>query len=53
VLADYKVPEWLEIVSEIPRNGLGKIDRKLLRATMAFRGEAIWTHNPRLRPRTA
>jgi acyl-CoA synthetase (AMP-forming)/AMP-acid ligase II len=35
-LADYKVPEELEIVSEIPRNGLGKIDRKLLRATMAF-----------------
>jgi long-chain acyl-CoA synthetase len=34
-LADYKVPERLEIVSEIPRNGLGKIDRKLLRATMA------------------
>jgi long-chain acyl-CoA synthetase len=33
-LADYKVPERLEIVSEIPRNGLGKIDRKLLRATM-------------------
>jgi long-chain acyl-CoA synthetase len=35
-LADYKVPERLEIVSEIPRNGLGKIDRTLLRATMAF-----------------
>jgi acyl-CoA synthetase (AMP-forming)/AMP-acid ligase II len=31
-LADYKVPERLEIVSEIPRNGLGKIDRKSLRA---------------------
>jgi acyl-CoA synthetase (AMP-forming)/AMP-acid ligase II len=31
-LADYKVPERLEIVSEIPRNGLGKIDRKLCRA---------------------
>jgi hypothetical protein len=31
-----KVPERFEIVSEIPRSGLGKIDRKLLRATMAF-----------------
>ena len=52
VLADYKVPEWLEIVSEIPRNGLGKIDRKLLRATVAFRGEAIATPNSSLHPRT-
>jgi long-chain acyl-CoA synthetase len=34
-LADYKVPERLEVVSEIPRNGLGKIDRRSLRATMA------------------
>jgi hypothetical protein len=51
-LADYKVPEWLEFVSEIPRNGLGKIDRKLLRATVAFRGEAIATPNSSLHPRT-
>jgi acyl-CoA synthetase (AMP-forming)/AMP-acid ligase II len=29
-LADYKVPEWLEIVEEIPRNNLGKIDRRSL-----------------------
>ena len=29
-LADYKVPETLEIVDEIPRNTLGKIDRQLL-----------------------
>jgi len=29
-LADYKVPETLEIVYEIPRNTLGKIDRRLL-----------------------
>jgi len=27
-LADYKVPEWLEVVDEIPRNELRKIDRK-------------------------
>jgi len=31
-LADYKVPEWLEVVDEIPRNALGKIDRKSLLA---------------------
>jgi long-chain acyl-CoA synthetase len=29
-LADYKVPEWLHSVREIPRNALGKIDRKSL-----------------------
>jgi acyl-CoA synthetase (AMP-forming)/AMP-acid ligase II len=29
-LADYKVPERLKIVGEIPRNALGKIERKLL-----------------------
>ena len=31
-LADYKVPEWAIIVEEIPRNSLGKIDRKLAAA---------------------
>jgi acyl-CoA synthetase (AMP-forming)/AMP-acid ligase II len=29
-LVDYKVPESLQIVREIPRNALGKIDRHLL-----------------------
>ena len=29
-LADYKVPETLEIVDKIPRNTLGKIDRQLV-----------------------
>jgi acyl-coenzyme A synthetase/AMP-(fatty) acid ligase len=29
-LADYKVPESLKIVREIPRNALGKIDHQLL-----------------------
>jgi long-chain acyl-CoA synthetase len=33
-LADYKVPETLEIVDRIPRNTLGKIDRQLLLAMM-------------------
>jgi non-ribosomal peptide synthetase component E (peptide arylation enzyme) len=27
-LADYKVPETLEIIDQIPRNTLGKIDRQ-------------------------
>jgi long-chain acyl-CoA synthetase len=29
-IADYKIPESLTIVGEIPRNALGKVDRKLL-----------------------
>jgi long-chain acyl-CoA synthetase len=29
-LADYKIPEKLQIVGEIPRNAAGKIDRQLL-----------------------
>lgn len=29
-LADYKIPERLEVVREIPRNALGKVDRKML-----------------------
>ncbi len=33
-LADYKVPEWLTAVDEIPRNPLGKIDRGLVAAMM-------------------
>jgi long-chain acyl-CoA synthetase len=33
-LADYKVPEWLQVVDEIPRNANGKIDRGTLRALM-------------------
>jgi acyl-coenzyme A synthetase/AMP-(fatty) acid ligase len=34
-LADYKVPETLEIVDKIPRNTLGKIDRQLLLSMIA------------------
>jgi long-chain acyl-CoA synthetase len=34
LLADYKVPESIEMVDEIPRNALGKIDRKSLLALM-------------------
>jgi acyl-CoA synthetase (AMP-forming)/AMP-acid ligase II len=34
-LADYKVPETLEIVGKIPRNALGKIDRQLLLTMIA------------------
>jgi acyl-CoA synthetase (AMP-forming)/AMP-acid ligase II len=35
LLADYKVPERLEMVDVIPRNGLGKIDRKSLLAKIS------------------
>ena len=31
-LADYKVPEWLDVVDEFPRNAFGKVDRKSLLA---------------------
>ena len=35
LLADYKVPESLEMVDEIPRNTLGKIDRESLLAMIS------------------
>jgi long-chain acyl-CoA synthetase len=35
LIADYKVPETLEIVDAIPRNGEGKIDRKSLLAMVS------------------
>jgi len=34
-LADYKVPERLTIVTQIPRNASGKVDRKLVLTMMA------------------
>ena len=34
-LADYKMPERLQVVSSISRNGIGKIDRKALLALAA------------------
>jgi long-chain acyl-CoA synthetase len=37
-LASYKVPERLEMLDELPRNALGKIDRNVLQ-TMAASGE--------------
>jgi long-chain acyl-CoA synthetase len=33
-LAEYKMPEWLQVVDEIPRNANGKIDRRTLRSLM-------------------
>jgi acyl-CoA synthetase (AMP-forming)/AMP-acid ligase II len=36
-LADYKVPERWKVVSEIPRNALGKVDRKALLAIVLER----------------
>ena len=38
-LADYKMPERLQVVSSIPRNAIGKIDRKALLALTANRGQ--------------
>lgn len=34
-LADYKVPERLHVVSAVPRNSLGKVDRTSLAATVS------------------
>jgi UrcA family protein len=34
-LADYKVPESLQVIAEIPRNTLGKVDRASLRSLPA------------------
>jgi len=34
-LADYKIPEQLKIVSEIPRNTLGKVDRNALSSLLS------------------
>jgi acyl-CoA synthetase (AMP-forming)/AMP-acid ligase II len=39
LLADYKVPESLEVVQEIPRDHLGKIDYTLLAELISGRGE--------------
>lgn len=36
-LADYKMPEWLGAVDEIPRNPLGKIDRDMASAMLTKR----------------
>jgi len=35
LLADYKAPESLEMIDAIPRNSLGKIDRKSLLALVS------------------
>jgi acyl-coenzyme A synthetase/AMP-(fatty) acid ligase len=39
LLADYEVPESLEVVQEIPRDHLGKIDYTLLAELISGRGE--------------
>jgi long-chain acyl-CoA synthetase len=45
LLADYKVPDRLEMVDAIPRDGLGKIDRKSLLAKISESksNDAGWT----------
>ncbi|TPI51907.1 acyl--CoA ligase [Mesorhizobium sp. B3-1-7] len=40
-LADYKMPERLQVVPSIPRNGLGKTDRKALLALTADAGQGL------------
>ena len=35
LLADYKAPESLEMIDAIPRNSLGKVDRKSLLAMVS------------------
>ena len=38
-LAEYKLPDRLEAVRELPRTSLGKLDKKALRAHLAAAGE--------------
>lgn len=38
VIADYKLPEMLKVVDDLPRNAIGKIDRAALRS----RGSTDW-----------
>jgi len=38
-LAAYKVPEFVEFVDEIPKTGIGKLDRKALRVMSGFKHE--------------
>jgi long-chain acyl-CoA synthetase len=40
-LADYKVPEHLEAIAAIPRNALGKADRKALAETLVRLGSGV------------
>ena len=54
-LADYKVPETLEVVDEIPRNALGKIDRRLLltRISQSSRETRVCLSATNVTPETA
>ncbi len=40
-LADYKVPERIKVVDSIPRNSLGKVDRKSLSALLSNVSERV------------
>jgi acyl-CoA synthetase (AMP-forming)/AMP-acid ligase II len=40
-LADYKVPEWIIVVEAVPRNSLGKIDRRLAAEMAADRCQVV------------
>jgi acyl-CoA synthetase (AMP-forming)/AMP-acid ligase II len=41
LIADYKLPEQLEIVPRVPRNSLGKIDRNALLASLSRRARRV------------
>jgi acyl-coenzyme A synthetase/AMP-(fatty) acid ligase len=47
-LADYKVPESLHVVDEIPRNALGKIDRPALIRILTDIGRRSHACSPRI-----
>jgi long-chain acyl-CoA synthetase len=49
-LADYKVPEWLTVVDEIPRNLLGKIDRQLVAGVTTHGQSAVTARRSQLDP---
>ena len=40
-LASYKVPEDLKVLDALPRNALGKVDRKLLQAMICEDGGTL------------
>ncbi|MFB7620036.1 (2,3-dihydroxybenzoyl)adenylate synthase [Kitasatospora sp. NPDC056181] len=49
-LADFKHPDWLAIVTELPLTGLGKVDKKALTADAAARTAADPAPSPKDTP---
>lgn len=46
VLSSYKRPKKIVFLDELPRNAMGKVDKKMLRATFAGLFSATWDGNP-------